>query len=91
MVPPDLRLPLPDALEELLAPHLAAAGLLALHQLPLDHHLRGDAGMVGARLPQHVACPRMRSKRHRMSCSVLLSAWPICSEPVTLGGGMTIE
>ena len=28
--------------------------LLALHQLALDHHLRRDAGMVGARLPQHV-------------------------------------
>ena len=26
-----------------------------------------------------------------MSCSVLLSAWPICSEPVTFGGGITIE
>ena len=25
-----------------------------------------------------------------MSCSVLSSAWPMCSEPVTLGGGMTI-
>ena len=49
-----LRLPLPDALEEVLAAHLAAARLLALHQLPLDHHLRGDAGVVGARLPQHV-------------------------------------
>src|SRR5581483_10825154 len=33
----------------------------------------------------------MRSNRARMSCSVLLSAWPMCSEPVTLGGGMTIE
>ncbi len=54
MVPPDSLLPRPHALEERLAAHLAAAGLLALHQLPLDHHLRGDAGMVGARLPQHV-------------------------------------
>ena len=35
--------------------------------------------------------PRMRSKRHRMSCSVLLSAWPMCSEPVTFGGGMTMQ
>ena len=34
--------------------------------------------------------PRMRSKRHRMSCSVLFSAWPMCSEPVTFGGGMTM-
>ncbi len=50
----DFRLPFPHPLEERLAPHLAAAGLLPLHQLPLDHHLRGDAGMVGARLPEHV-------------------------------------
>ena len=47
-------LPLPDALEELLAPHLAAAGLLALHELALDHHLGGDAGVISARLPEHV-------------------------------------
>ena len=34
--------------------------------------------------------PRMRSKRQRMSCSVLLSACPMCSEPVTFGGGITM-
>ncbi len=50
-----LGLPLPDPLEKFGAAHLAAAGLLTLHQLPLDHHLGGDAGMVGAGLPQHVA------------------------------------
>src|SRR3954469_5307503 len=33
----------------------------------------------------------MRSKRARISCRLLLRAWPICSRPVTLGGGMTIE
>ena len=49
-----LRLPGPDPLQEFLAAHVAAAGLLALHQLPLDHHLGGDAGVVGAGLPQHV-------------------------------------
>ena len=27
----------------------------------------------------------------RMSWMVLLRAWPICNDPVTLGGGMTIE
>ena len=47
-------LPLPHALEEGLAAHLAAAGLLAFHQLAFDHHLRRDAGMVGAWLPEHV-------------------------------------
>ena len=35
--------------------------------------------------------PRMRSKRQSTSCSVLLSACPMCSEPVTLGGGMTMQ
>ena len=54
MVPPDSRLPFPDPLEELLAAHLAPAWLLALHQLALDHHLGRDAGVVGARLPEHV-------------------------------------
>ena len=32
----------------------------------------------------------MRSKRTSTSCSVLLRACPIWSEPVTLGGGMTM-
>ena len=50
-----LGLPLPDPLEELGAAHLAAARLLPLHQLPLDHHLGRDPGVIGARLPQHVA------------------------------------
>ena len=50
-----LGLPLPDPFEEFFAAHVAAARLLPLHQLPLDHHLGGDAGMVGAGLPQHVA------------------------------------
>ena len=38
-----------------------------------------------------VSCPCIRCQRTRMSCSVLLSAWPICSEPVTFGGGITTE
>ena len=50
-----LRLPGPHLLEELLAAERAPARLLALHQLALDHHLGRDAGMVGARLPEHVA------------------------------------
>ena len=49
-----LGLPRPHLLDELLAAQRAAVGLLPLHQLPLDHHLRGDAGVVRARLPQHV-------------------------------------
>ena len=48
-------LPLPDAGDELLAAKGAAVGLLALHELTLDHHLRGDTGVIHPRLPQHVA------------------------------------
>ena len=43
------------SMKEFLPAEVAAVRLLALHQLALDHHLRGDAGMVGAGLPQHVA------------------------------------
>jgi hypothetical protein len=45
---------LPDTFEKFGAAEVAPV-LLPLHQLPLDHHLGGDAGMVGAGLPQHVA------------------------------------
>ena len=90
IVPPDLRLPLPDLREERLAPHLAAAPVARLRQLALDDHLRRDAGMV---LPgcQSVSKPRIRCQRTRMSCSVLLKAWPMCSEPVTFGGGIMMQ
>ena len=49
-----LFLPLPDLLQELLAAQVVAADALG-GQLALDHHLRGDARVVGARLPQGVA------------------------------------
>ena len=51
-----LVLPLPHRFEEFLAPHRHAA-LLPLGQLPFDHQLGGDAGMVHARLPQHILAP----------------------------------
>ena len=37
-----------------------------------------------------VSSPRMRWYRMRTSCAVTNRAWPVCSEPVTLGGGMVI-
>ncbi len=46
--------PGPDLFQERFAADLAAAGFLALHHLALDDHLRRDAGVVGARLPEHV-------------------------------------
>ena len=47
--------PLPNALKKFLAAHFAAAFIALLGQLPLNHHLRRNAGMVCARLPQHIA------------------------------------
>ena len=44
---------IPDALEELVAPEVAAAHALRLAHLALDPRLRGDAGVVGAGQPQH--------------------------------------
>src|SRR5215203_6061464 len=49
-----LRLPGPDELEKLLAPEGAAVGLAARGKLSLHHHLGGDAGVIGAGLPEHV-------------------------------------
>ena len=52
--PARLLLPLPDLGDEGLAAHLAPAGVSRLRKLALDDHLRGDPGVVEARLPQHV-------------------------------------
>ena len=47
--------PVPDRLQKRLAAHfLPRRPLRALGKLTLDHHLRGDAGMVGANHPQRV-------------------------------------
>ena len=62
----ELGLPLPDALQKFLAAHLAAARLLALHQLALDHHLRRYAGVIGAGLPQHILALHARVTRENV-------------------------
>ena len=46
-------LPLPDAFEEGVAAHLAAVQTF-FGELPFDHHLRGDTGMIGSGQPQSV-------------------------------------
>ena len=48
-----LLFPVPDALDELLAADVVAADAF-FAQAPLDHHLRGDAGVVGARQPERL-------------------------------------
>ena len=54
MVPPDSAFHSQTRSRNFSRPDVAAARLLPLHQLALDHHLGGDAGVVGAGLPQHV-------------------------------------
>jgi hypothetical protein len=39
---------------------------------------------------QRVLKPSIRFMRIITSCRVSLRPWPMCSEPVTFGGGMTI-
>ena len=46
-------LPLPDLVDEVLAAEVVA-GQAALGEILLDHHLRRDAGVIGAGHPQHV-------------------------------------
>jgi len=48
-------LPRPDLLDELLAAEsVAGLALAGQMEIPRDHHLGGDAGMVGAELPERV-------------------------------------
>ena len=54
MVPPDSAFQAHTRSRNFSRPMSRRDGLLPLHQLPLDHHLGCDAGMVGAGLPQHV-------------------------------------
>jgi hypothetical protein len=59
-------------------------------ELALHHHLRRDAGMVGARLPEHVAAAHaLEADEHVLQRVV--ERVPMCSEPVTLGGGITMQ
>ena len=53
--PARLGFPGPHLVKKLLPPEDSPIGLLTLGKLALHHHLRGDTGMVRARLPQHVA------------------------------------
>lgn len=52
-LPAGLALPLPDAVDEGLAPQVVA-GLALLGELTLDNVLRGDTGVVHAGLPQRL-------------------------------------
>ena len=84
-----LLAPLPDPLDEGLAAELVAVDALAA-QLLLDHRLGGDPGVVGAEDPLHPPAA-IRCLRTSASWIVPLSACPMCSDPVTFGGGIATE
>ena len=58
---------------------------------PLDLRLGGDAGVVGAEDPLRPLARACGAWRIRQSWIESLSAWPMCSAPVTFGGGIAIE
>ncbi|MER8595675.1 hypothetical protein NKH33_29700 [Mesorhizobium sp. M1182] len=62
---------------------------LLLHKLALDHHLRGDAGVIHAGLPQHVLAAHAL-EAHQNVLQRVVERMAMCSEPVTFGGGMTM-
>ena len=59
-------------------------------ELALDHHLRRDARVVGAGLPQRVVALHA-VPADSTSISVCWNACPMCSVPVTLGGGSWMQ
>ena len=65
-----LRLPLPDAFDEFVAAEIEAVFALR-RELALHHHLRGDAGVIGARLPQRVKAAHAMPARERIHERVL--------------------
>ena len=91
IVPPDSSFQRPDLLDEGLAAHRAAVGSCCSAASWRSTTI--CVAMPAWSVPgcQSTSLPRMRSKRQSTSCSVLLSAWPICSEPVTFGGGITMQ
>ena len=69
-LPAGLLLPLPDALDELLAAEFAPRRAFRVQE-PLDDHLRGDAGVVHARLPQCLVATHSLVTRQRVHDRVL--------------------
>ena len=57
--------PFPDLFQELFATQIVARDIITF-QLPFNHDLRGDAGVIGARLPQ-----RIRSAHAVVSCECI--------------------
>ena len=60
-------------------------------ELALDDHLRRDAGVIRARLPQAWRRRACGASASSVSMSVCWNAWPMCSVPVTFGGGSMMQ
>ena len=83
-----LLLPLPDALDELLAAEVVP-GLALLGELLLDLVLRGDAGVVHAGQPQRLVPLHALAAGEGVHERVLEGVAQV-QGPVTFGGGMTM-
>ena len=89
-LPPVLLFPRPHTLDEPLATQLLAVEPL-LRQLTLDDVLGGDPRMVGAGEEEDLSALKLRPARAYRSMCVCPKAVPMCSAPVTFGGGMTSD
>ena len=58
--------------------------------LTLDDHLGGDAGVIGTDHPQRILALQVARDGRGYPAASTSSAWPMWSEPVTLGGGITM-
>ena len=81
------RLPLPDALDERVAPQSPGG------RLPCSASSRSTTICVAMPAWSVPGChsasrPCMRRQRISVSCTVKVSAWPMCRLPVTFGGGI---
>ena len=90
MVEPDSCFHSQTRFDEGLAAEVVARLALVL-ELALDHDLRGDAGVVGADHPVGVEAAHAVVARSSASISVCWNAWPMCSVPVTFGGGSWMQ
>lgn len=88
-----LILPFPDFLNEVLSPQIVAAQTSFSHQLLLHHHLRGDASVVAARVPQRGLSSHpvpADSEPELIKTCRLLRTWGCVREQVQLPSGQTV-
>ena len=92
-MPPCFSFHCPDAFEKFLAAQVVAMLGFRLPFCKVRSTTVSAVAMPAWSVPgsQSTSLPSMRALRARMSWMVLLRTWPMCSTPVTFGGGMTME